>query len=102
MATKFTGESLDKVISSYQEVLIDFYADWCNPCKVMSPVLEKFEDIYKIPVVKVDIESYPELTDQYKVLSIPTLILFRNGRPVWRYTGFIPFNKLVDEIFSGD
>lgn len=102
MAIKFTGENLEEVTKSYQEVLIDFYADWCNPCKVMTPVLEKFEDIYKIPVVKVDIEVYPELTDQYKVLSIPTLILFKNGDPVWRYTGFIPFNKLVDEIFNED
>ena len=78
--------------------LVDFYAQWCGPCKMLSPILESIED--KINIIKVDIDKFPLLANKYKVLSIPTLILFINGEEAEKRVGFMPEEELLEIIDS--
>ncbi|KAI0819017.1 thioredoxin [Irpex lacteus] len=98
---KVTSKDNDKV------VLVDFYADWCGPCKQLSPVLERItkeEDLEtgesgsKVDLVTVDIDAQTELAQEYKVRSIPTVIAFRDGKPVNQFVGSIPEPRVRDFI----
>ena len=80
-----------------EKILVDFYANWCGPCKMIAPELEKVESSVK--VVKVDVDEHEELARQYGVMSIPTLILFDNGKEIKRTIGFIDrenIKKFID------
>ena len=78
-----------------EKVLVDFYANWCGPCKMLSPILEKIEEV---KVLKVNVDEHPELARKYGVMSIPCLILFDKGKELKRNVGFIPENKLKELI----
>ncbi len=78
-----------------EKVLVDFYANWCGPCKMLSPILEKLEEV---KVLKVNVDENPELARKYGVMSIPCLILFDKGKELKRNVGFIPENKLKEFI----
>ena len=69
------------------KVLVDFYANWCGPCKMLAPILEKVDSNLK--VVKVDVDAFEKLAKEYGIMSIPTLILFENGKEIKRNIGFI-------------
>jgi thioredoxin 1 len=73
-------DNFDQVIKGYDKVLVDFYADWCGPCRALAPILDKIATQYA--VVKVDIQNSPELASRFNVSSIPTLILFEKGQPI--------------------
>lgn len=77
-------------------VLVDFYADWCGPCKTMAPILEQVAAQHqgKIKVIKIDVDRNPAAAQQFRVQSIPTLILFRQGQPVWRQAGVVSAQQL--------
>lgn len=75
-----------------EKVLVDFYANWCGPCKMIAPELEKVES--SINVVKVDVDKFEDIAREYGVMSIPTLILFENGKEVKRNIGFIDKSKI--------
>ena len=79
-------------------VLVDFYADWCGPCKMLSPVLEELENSRGVKVVKVDVDKNEEVARTYGVMSIPTLIMFKNGELVDKKVGYIPIELLSDWI----
>lgn len=76
------------------KILVDFFANWCGPCKMLAPVLEKTESDVK--VIKVDTDEFEDLAREYGVMSIPTLVLLENGKEVKRNIGFIDKNKLED------
>ncbi len=76
--------------------LVDFYAEWCGPCKMLHPVLEKVES--KIDVIKVDIDKFENLAMQYRVMSVPTLVFFKDGKPVEGVVGFRSEDELLDII----
>ncbi len=76
-------------------VLVDFYADWCGPCKMMSEMLNKINDI---KIIKVNVDKYMDLAQQYGVMSIPTLILFDNGNLIRQHVGMMSLNELNDFI----
>lgn len=76
------------------KVLVDFFATWCGPCKMLAPVLEKVES--KIKVIKIDTDEFEDLAREYGVMSIPTLVLLEDGKEVKRNIGFIDKNKLED------
>ena len=78
-----------------EKILVDFYANWCGPCKMLSPILEKLEEV---KVLKVNVDENPELAKKYGVMSIPCLILFDKGKELKRNVGFIPENKLKEFI----
>ncbi len=99
---KLTTENFNsEVIESDKPVLVDFYADWCGPCKMMGPVIEEIAKEYegKIKVGKLNVDNDPEIAQQFNVMSIPTLIFFKDKQAVQRSTGFIPKEK-VEEIIN--
>lgn len=83
-------------------VLVDFYADWCGPCKMIAPILQELSEAYegKAKIVKVNVDADGELAQRFDVMSIPTLILFKDGKPVDRKTGFMPKPELEKFIDS--
>lgn len=81
-----------------EKVVVDFYATWCGPCKMLGPVFEEVANESSIKFVKVDIDEHEDLCREYKVMSVPTLILFENGKEVRRNIGFIPKEKLIEFI----
>src|SRR5215218_4651676 len=85
-----------ELIHSDKPVLVDFYATWCGPCKTQAPMLEelagKVGDSAKI--IKVDIDKNPQAANQYQVRSVPTLMVFKQGKVLWRQSGVVPTNQL--------
>ena len=96
---KITGENYEEeVLNSEKKVLIDFYADWCGPCRMLAPVLEEISNENIIKIVKVNVDNHEDIARRYGVMSIPTLILFENGNEQKRNTGFIPREAVEDFI----
>lgn len=94
MVINYEGNNFEEVIQT--RVLVDFYANWCGPCKMLGPVLEKVSD--EIKVVKVNVDENQELARKYGVMSIPCVILFDDGKEVKRNVGFVPEGKLREFI----
>ena len=95
MAKDFQQE----VINSEKTVLVDFYATWCGPCKMMSPILENIaEENTHVKVVKVDIDKNQDLAMQYNVMSIPTMIIFKNGEATKRFVGVTDKHNISDAL----
>ncbi len=90
----------EKIISSPTPVLIDFYADWCEPCKWLDPVLDDLEKKLenKIVIHKINIDEFEDLRLQNQIMSVPVLILFKNGQPLWRMNGFLYAKELAEKI----
>lgn len=93
-------ESFNDVISSGQLVLVDFYATWCGPCKTMHPVLQELKQRLgdQIRILKIDVDRYQNTAAQYQIQSVPTLMLFRNGQPLWRQSGALPLPALLEQV----
>ncbi|MCI9092947.1 MAG: thioredoxin [Coprobacillus sp.] len=93
------SQKLNEYISENDVVFVDFYANWCGPCKMLAPSIEKLADEHsEVKVVKIDVDQEQALAMQYQVQSIPTLITFKNGQPVSRQLGFIPYEALEEMI----
>lgn len=89
----------DDVLESEVPVLVDFFATWCGPCKMLGPVMEEIaKERSDIKVVKVDIDKDPDLATQYDVMSVPTVILFKDGKNVHQAVGFRPKDSLLTEF----
>lgn len=90
------------IIQSEKPTLVDFYATWCGPCKMQAPILEEVKNNVgdKGNIVKVDIDRNPDVAAKYRVQSVPTLILFKNGEPVWRAVGVQSKEMLEGKIYD--
>lgn len=90
----------NELIGESKPTLVDFFATWCGPCKMQSPILEQVKAVIgdDANIIKVDIDRNQELAARYRVQSVPTLILFKNGEPVWRTVGLQQQNLLVDKL----
>lgn len=90
-------EPFQELIKSEKPVLVDFYADWCGPCKAMNPVIKEVAKAVdgKARVIKVDIDKSVQAAQEYKVQAVPTFIIFKKGNIVWRHSGMIDKNSLL-------
>jgi len=88
------------IINSETPVLVDFFADWCGPCKMLAPILKDVKDELgdKIKIIKIDVDTNQPLAAQYQVRGVPTMILFKNGKQLWRQSGVLQKNELVSII----
>ena len=88
-----TGDNFVRKIEK-DKVLVDFYATWCGPCKMLGLVLEKFDNENSVPILKLDVDEAKDVAEKYKVFTIPTLIIFENGKEVKRKVGYQSLDEL--------
>jgi thioredoxin 1 len=92
--------SFSSIIDSNIPVLVDFFANWCGPCKMLSPILKevKTELGDKVKIVKIDVDKNQALAVQYQVRGVPTILLFKNGKQLWRQSGVLHKNDIINII----
>ena len=93
-------ETFGKIINDDKPVLVDFHAEWCGPCKMMAPELRKFAQTNKdaVRVLKVDIDKNQPTASHYNIQGVPTLILFKNGKVLWRQSGALSAKQISDAV----
>lgn len=93
-----TDKNFQEVLDSNDLILVDFWADWCGPCKKVSPILDEISDEHKLPVGKLNVDENTVKTQEYAVSSIPTMVLFKNGIPVKTIVGAKPKHLMIKEL----
>ena len=93
------SQEFDNILAQNDTVLVDFFATWCGPCRMLMPLLDKVsEKLEDLLIIKVDVDQFPELASTYSLSAIPHLVLFRNGAEVASHAGFASSNNLIDWI----
>ena len=98
MKLKLSSENFkEEVLNSEKPVLVDFYADWCGPCKMLSPVIDKLaEELEDVKVCKVNVDTEPTISIEYNIMSIPTLLVFENCVEVNRSVGLVSKEEVLE------
>lgn len=95
-----TKEEFQKEVLDKDFVVVDFYADWCGPCRMIAPFLEEIQAEMNVPLVKINIDDLPDIATEYDVMSIPTVIIFKKGEAVSSNVGASSKNRLIDWIVA--
>lgn len=92
----------DSIINDSRPVIVDFHALWCSPCKMQSPILKEVaaELGERVRVIKIDVDNNSQIAGRYSVQSVPTIIIFKNGRAVWRQSGVVSKNQLKSVLIQ--
>ncbi|WP_027136607.1 thioredoxin [Gaetbulibacter saemankumensis] len=94
--------NFSNIINQNKPVLVDFFAEWCGPCKMMSPILKQVKDSLgdDVSIIKIDVDKNQSIAAKFQVRGVPTLVLFKNGNQLWRQSGVVQANDLVSLINS--
>ena len=92
--------SFSEILESHPTVLIDFFATWCGPCKTLGPILEQVKDelAEEVKIIKIDVDKNQALATKYQVRGVPTMILYKEGKQVWRQSGVVQKSDLINTI----
>lgn len=93
-----TDESFDSILQSHKLILIDFWAEWCGPCKKVSPILDEISNEHGLWVGKINVDENQKKPSEFSVTSIPTMILFKDGLPVHKIIGAKPKHVMLEEL----
>jgi thioredoxin 1 len=90
------------IINSEKPVLIDFFGTWCGPCQTLAPILKEVKDSLgeRISIIKIDVDKNQELSAKYQVRGVPTMILFQNGKQLWRQSGVLSKQDIINNILK--
>ncbi len=90
-------EKFNTLINSNKPILVDFFAEWCGPCKTMAPILKEVKTNLgdAATIIKVDVDKNQEAANAYQIRSVPTLVLFKNGKIIWKQSGVVPAQELI-------
>jgi thioredoxin 1 len=94
--------SFKDIISSQTPVLVDFHADWCGPCKMLAPILKQVKEQLgdSVKIIKIDVDKNQQIASKYQVRGVPTMLLFKNGKQLWRQSGVLQKNDIIQIIQS--
>ncbi len=94
--------NFSEIINQNKPVLVDFFAEWCGPCKMMTPILKEVKDNLgdKVAIIKIDVDKNPSLAAKYQVRGVPTFVLYKEGKQVWRQSGMVNKSDLEELIYS--
>lgn len=94
--------NFDAIIQSEKPVLVDFFATWCGPCKMLSPILREVKDSLgdTVSIIKIDVDKNQQISSKYQVRGVPTMILFQNGKQLWRQSGVLTKEEIIKTIIE--
>jgi thioredoxin 1 len=94
--------SFADIIKSEKPVLVDFFATWCGPCKMLAPILKEVKDSLgeRISILKIDVDKNQQMAAQYQVRGVPTMVLFQNGKQLWRQSGVLSKEEILKTILE--
>jgi len=99
MAREINDDEFNEIIKGEKPVVVDFHADWCGPCKVLSPILDELDsELDDVEFVKINVDDYPELSGSYEIMAVPTVIMFQDGEVKNRFSGVQPKETILEKV----